>query len=85
MGLGETRELLVFGGSAVAFIASLAYVVRSRDPKYSVGHILLAGPLLFVSPDRYFLPGKRSAPWRALLSCVLISIALWALAEVTAQ
>ena len=49
------------------WLASLTYIVRARDSRWSITRLLLAGPMLFVVPEKYFVEGRRSAPWRALL------------------
>ena len=65
-----------FLGSLMALVASLAYLIGARDPKYSVSQILLFGPRLFVSPEKYFLPGRHSTPWRALLLWLVSTVIL---------
>ena len=78
----ETGTLIFSLGSFLALVVSLAYVVRARDPKRSVSEIILSGPLLFVSPERYFRPGRRSAPWRGLLIWLVPTIMLfWAVVQ----
>ena len=62
--------------SGIAFVASLIYLVRARDPKYSVIEVPGFGPCLFVSPERHFRPGRHSAPWRALLLWLVPTIVL---------
>ena len=71
----ETLALLWFLAAAAAFVLSVAYMARFRNRKYSVAQLLLSGPMLFVAPERYFVEGKHSAPWRAL-ALWLVSIGL---------
>ena len=69
----DTRSLEdAFGlGWFVLSAGFLAYLlvrlVALRRNGLTAGDFLLAGPMLFVYPDRYFADGHGSAPWRALL------------------
>jgi len=58
----------------LSFLACLAYMLRARDSRLSVMQLLLAGPMLFISPDKYFAKGRQSAPWRALAAWTLALI-----------
>jgi hypothetical protein len=73
----ETVAFVCFAGSLVALIAALVYVVRARDPKHTALEVLAGGPLLFVSPEKYFPSARRSAPWYAVLIWLLPTVILW--------
>lgn len=80
----EIFELLLFLVCAGGFVLSLAHMARFRKPRYSVRQLLLFGPMLFITPENFFVDGKRSAPWRALLLWLLsVGVAVAVFSAVT--
>lgn len=63
--------LLAFILTGAVLIAQVVRLTRIRRPNVTVANIILAGPLLFIYPARYFRHGQLSAPWRTLLWFIL--------------
>jgi hypothetical protein len=59
----------VLTGAVLAIQMSRLLSLRRQD--VSVAALLIAGPLFFVHPERYFRDNQLSAPWRMLLWFVL--------------
>lgn len=56
----------------VAYLFLLLWrMSRLVRPVVSFWQMLIAGPLLFLSPERYFREGQYGAPWRYMLWWVL--------------
>jgi hypothetical protein len=53
------------GGLLVAYLLFLLWRMSThRRPDISGAELLLAGPMLFIRPERYFPEGKLRKPWR---------------------
>jgi O-antigen/teichoic acid export membrane protein len=57
--------------TGVVLVIQLSRLRSLRRQKVSVAALLMAGPMLFLHPDRYFRDDHLSAPWRMLLWFVL--------------
>jgi hypothetical protein len=74
-------SLAAFAFTAAVLIFQLKFLASLRRPDVSVGRFLLAGPMLFANPTRYFRDGHSTAPWRMLFWFLLFLVVVELLAE----
>jgi hypothetical protein len=62
----EIFLLAVLVLTVAILLVQISRLTALRRPGVTAASIVLAGPFLFIYPERYFLDGRGSAPWRML-------------------
>jgi hypothetical protein len=79
--LRDRLTLIAFVLALLVFLVYILSLIRARRADQPLTRFLLGAPLWFVTPSRFFDPGKRAAPWRGLLWWFLFVLVISALAK----